>query len=72
MHRDKLPQPIAVGSRLRIVWPSAHDGLLGRVTSIDGTRGMFYVRIDGERWRHLPPIPVARHEVVPADTENQE
>ena len=72
MHRDKLPQPIAVGSQVRIVWPSAHDGLLGRVTSIDATRGMFYVRIDGERWRQLPPIPVVRHDVVPADTENQE
>ena len=28
---------IAVGSRVRIVWPSTHDGLTGVVTSIDGT-----------------------------------
>ena len=28
--------------------------------SIDDTGGMLYVRIDGERWRNLPSIPVAR------------
>ena len=59
-------QPIRVGSRVRITWPSVRDGLVGVVTSIDDTGGMLYVRIDGERLRNLPSIPVARHEVVPA------
>ena len=47
---------IAVGSRVRIVWPSTHDGLTGVVTAIDGTNNTLYVRIDGERWRTPPPI----------------
>ena len=63
---------MAVGSRVRIVWPSTHDGLSGVVTYIDGTRNRLYVRIDGERWRTLPPILLAREEVVPADTEGSE
>jgi hypothetical protein len=46
--------------------------LLGVVTSIDDTGGMLYVRIDGERWRNLPSIPVARHEVVPAAARSRE
>ena len=64
-----MAQRVAVGLRVRIVWPSAHDGLFGVVTSIDGTHGRLYVWIDGERWRTLPPILVARHEVVRLDAE---
>ena len=67
-----MTERIAVGSRVRIVWPSTHDGLTGVVTSIDGTKDTLYVRIDGERWRTLPPILLAREEVVPADTEGSE
>ena len=57
---------------MRIVWPSTHDGLTGVVTAIDGTNDTLYVRIDGERWRTLAPILLAREEVVPADTEGSE
>ena len=67
-----MTERIAVGSRVRIVWPSAHDGLTGVVTAIDGTNDRLYVRIDGERWRTLPPILLAQDEVVPADTEGSE
>ena len=65
-------QRVAVGSRVRIVWPSTHDGLTGVVTAIDGTNDTLYVRIDGERWRTMAPILLAREEVVPADTEESE
>ena len=65
-------QRVAIGSRVRIVWPSTHDGLTGVVTAIDGTNDRLYVRIDGERWRTMPPILLAREEVVPADTEGSE
>ena len=65
-------QRVAIGSRVRIVWPSTHDGLTGVVTSIDGTNNRLYVRIDGERWRTLPPILLAGDEVVPADAEGSE
>ena len=65
-------QRVAIGSRVRIVWPSTHDGLTGVVTAIDGTNDRLYVRIDGERWRRMAPILLAREEVVPADTEGSE
>ena len=64
-----MMERIAVGSRVRIVWPSARDGLTGVVTAIDGTNNRLYVRIDGERWRRLAPILLARDEVVPAERE---
>ena len=65
-------QRVAIGSRVRIVWPSTRDGLTGVVTSIDGTNNRLYVSIDGERWRTLPPIQLACDEVVPADAEGSE
>ena len=37
-----MTERIAVGSRVRIVWPSAHDGLTGVVTAIDGTNDRLY------------------------------
>ena len=70
--QGNVMERIAVGSRVRIVWPSAHDGLTGVVTSIDGTKNRLYVRIDGERWRTMAPILLARDEVVPAETEGAE
>ena len=51
---------------------ATHDGLTGVVTAIDGTNDTLYVRIDGERWRTMAPILLAREEVVPADTEESE
>ena len=59
---------IAVGSRVRVVWPSTLDGLTGTVVTIDGTHGRLAVRIDGERWRNRAPIPVARGEVELVET----
>ena len=59
---------IAVGSRVRITWGSPREGYRGTVVEIrDGT---LFVRFDGERWRYLPPVPVGRHEVVPAGVEH--
>ena len=51
----------AVGSRVRIVWPSDRAGYTGTVTRIEGER--LYVRLDGERWRGMAPIPVRREEI---------
>ena len=65
-------QRVAIGSRVRIVWPSTHDRLTWVVTAIDGTKNTLYVRIAGERWRTMAPILLAREEVVPADTERSE
>ena len=59
---------IAVGSRVRIRWGSRREGYRGSVVEIrDGT---LFVRFDGERWRHLPPVPVGIHEVVPDGVEH--
>ena len=65
-------QRVAMGSRVRIVRPSTHDGLTGVVTAIDGTNDTLYVRIDGERWPTMAPILLGRKEGVPADTERSE
>lgn len=59
---------VAVGTRVRITWPSPHDGLVGTVTAIDGTHGRLLVRIEGERWRNMPPILLSRDEVRPEET----
>ena len=37
--RGTTMQRVAIGSRVRIVWPSTHDGLTWVVTAIDGTKG---------------------------------
>lgn len=63
-----MAEIIAVGTRVRIIWPSVHDGMVGIVTAIDGTRGRLLVRIDGERWRNMAPILVSRHEVQREET----
>ena len=52
---------LAIGSRVRIIWPSTRDGLSGIVTGIEGRT--IYVRIDGERWQCITPIPVRRGEI---------
>ena len=57
-----MPQSaIAIGSRVRIVWPSIRDGLTGTIIAIEGAR--VYVRIDGERWKGMAPIPCRLEEV---------
>ena len=52
---------IAVGDRVRLL----RLNLTGTVVAIGG--GLFYVRVDGERWRDAAPIPVERHELEPID-----
>ena len=63
-----MSETIAVGTRVRTIWPSVHDGMLGPVTAIDGRRGRLLVCIDGERWRNMVPILVSRHEVQREET----
>ena len=73
MHRDKVASAhcgrLASANRLAFGarWPSRTRHVHRR-----HPRCVLRAKIDGERWRQLPPIPVERHEVVPADTENQE
>ena len=52
---------VAVGDRVRLL----RLGLTGTVVEI--RRGLFYVRVDGERWRDAAPIPVEQHELEPVD-----
>ena len=44
-------QRVAVGSRVRIVWPSTHDGLTGVVTATHRTNDTLYVQSDRELQR---------------------
>jgi len=59
---------IAVGSRVRIAWGSPREGYCGTVVEI--RNGRLLVRIDGERWRYLPPVPVRSDEVEPDGMEH--
>lgn len=52
---------VAVGDRVRLL----RLNLTGTVVAIG--RGLFYVRVDGERWRDTAPIPVEQHELEPID-----
>ena len=54
---------VSVGSQVRVVWPSALEGLTGTITFINDSSGLYEVRIDGERWRGRRPILVTRDEV---------
>ena len=56
-----MTTPIAVGSRVRIIWPSPRDGLTGTVTAVNGP--LLHVRLDGERWRGMEPVPIHIGEV---------
>jgi hypothetical protein len=55
---------VAVGSRVRVVWPSLREGITGTVLTVDDTRKLLEVRIDGQRWEGARML-VACHEVEP-------
>ncbi len=48
---------IAVGDRVRVT----KLNLTGIVVEI--RRGVFFVRIDGERWQGAAPLPAEQHEL---------
>lgn len=54
---------VAVGSQVRVVWPSPLEGLTGTVTFINDSSGLWEVLIDGGRWRGRRPLLVTRDEV---------
>ena len=54
---------VSVGSQVRLIRPSALEGLTGTVTFINDSDGLYEVRVDGGRWRGRRPILVARDEV---------
>lgn len=54
---------VSVGSQVRLIRPSALEGLTGTVTFINDSDGLYEVRVDRGRWRGRRPILVARDEV---------
>lgn len=52
---------IAVGDRVRLL----RLNLTGTVVAV--SHGLFYVRLDGERWRDAASIPVEQHELERID-----
>ena len=57
---------IAVGAAVSFKWVAPRGGgMRGTVVGIrDET---LFVRLDGERWRELPPVPAQAHELEPVD-----
>ena len=62
-----MDERFAIGSKVRFDWDSQNrPGLLGTILAVEDDT--VWVRLDEERWRHLPPVPAARHELRPTES----
>ena len=52
---------IAVGAKVRFKWATRGGSIDGTVVEIRGDT--LFVRLEGERWRNLPPVPARADEL---------
>ena len=58
---------IAVGTPVRFKWVTDRGEMRGTVVLIRGQT--LFVRLSGDRWRNLPPVPARVDELEPTTAE---